>query len=88
MAEHRVVLDAFAEARRTWDDMVTLQPDVLAGSGQLQENDLVEFQSRVDAHREAIDALAARSRPSLPARPDPASREPTTTCRDRGRATA
>ena len=58
MAEHRVVLDAFAEARRTWDDMVTLQPDVLAGSGQLQENDLVELQARVDAHREAIDALA------------------------------
>ena len=28
MAEHRMLLDTFADARRTWDDVVGLQPDV------------------------------------------------------------
>jgi hypothetical protein len=58
MAEHSVLLDAFADARRTWDDLVALQPDVKAGSGSLAEPDLVELQRRVDAHRIATDMLA------------------------------
>ena len=58
MAEHRVLLDAFAEARRTWDDVVGLQPDVAAGSGTLRKADLVELEQRVEAHRAAIDVLA------------------------------
>jgi hypothetical protein len=58
MAEHRVLLDSFADARRTWDDLVGLQPDVKAGSGNLGKSDLVELERRVDAHRAAIDTLA------------------------------
>jgi hypothetical protein len=58
MAEHRLLLDAFADARRTWDELVALQPDVKAGSGTLEEPDLVELQRRVDAHRVATDMLA------------------------------
>lgn len=58
MAEHRVLLDAFAEARGTWDDLVALQPDVMAGSGHLEEGDLAELERRVEAHRAAVDTLA------------------------------
>lgn len=58
MTEHRVLLDTFAEARRTWDDLVGLQPDVMAGSGNLRQRNLVELERRVDAHRAAIDVLA------------------------------
>jgi hypothetical protein len=56
--EHRELLDSFADARRTWDDLVALQPDVMAGSGNLKEADLVELEQRVEAHRAAIDMLA------------------------------
>jgi hypothetical protein len=58
MAEHRGLLDSFADARRTWDDLISLQPDVMAGSGNLKEADLVELEHRVEAHRVAIDLLA------------------------------
>jgi len=58
MDEHNVLLDAFADARRTWDDLVGLQPDVMAGSGNLKHNDLVEFERRIEAHQSAVDALA------------------------------
>jgi hypothetical protein len=58
MAKHSVLLDTFADARRTWDDLVGLQPDVMAGSGNLTEADLVELERRVDAHRTAIGMLA------------------------------
>ncbi len=58
MDEHRVLLDAFAEARRSWDDPIALQPDVRAGSGNLQDVDLAELERRVEAHRAAMDVLA------------------------------
>jgi hypothetical protein len=58
MREHQTLLDAFADTRRTWDELVTLQPDVVAGSGNLSEADLVELERRVDAHRASIDLLA------------------------------
>ena len=58
MREHREFLDAFADARRTWDELVALQPDIVAGSGQLGADDLREVERRVAAHREAIDTLA------------------------------
>jgi hypothetical protein len=58
MAEHRVLLDSFADARRTWDDLVSLQPDVKAGSGNFEEPDLVELEQRIEAHRMAMDMLA------------------------------
>ena len=57
MEEHRELLDAFAEARRTWDDLVTLQPDIVAGSARASI-DLAELERRVNMHREAIDTLA------------------------------
>jgi hypothetical protein len=57
-AEHRVLLDAFAEARRTWDELVTVQPDVMAAGGNLDARSLAEFQQRVGAHRGAVDLLA------------------------------
>jgi hypothetical protein len=57
MEEHRELLDAFAEARRTWDDLVALQPDIVAGSARARI-DLVELERRVNTHREAIDMLA------------------------------
>ena len=58
MPDHRILLDAFAEARRSWDDLVGLQPDVMAGSGNLEESNLAELEQRVAAHREAMDVLA------------------------------
>ena len=58
MSEHSVLLDAFAEARRTWDDMVSLQPDIVVQSGNWKDLDLAELTRRVQAHRMAIDGLA------------------------------
>jgi len=57
MASHNVLLDAFADARRTWDELVGLQPDVVAGSGNLKEAALVELERRVEAHQASVDAL-------------------------------
>ena len=57
MAGHALLLETFAEARRTWDDVIGLQTDVIAGSGNLKDADLVELQRRVEAHRVAIDML-------------------------------
>jgi hypothetical protein len=69
MREHQTLLDAFAEARRTWDELVSLQPDVAAASGQLTEDSLVELEWRVNAHRVAlevlVDALQAEPLPEL-----------------------
>jgi|GEM_PF-2931960 len=58
MTEQQLLLDAFAEARRSWDDLIALQPDVVAGSGHLEDGSLAEFERRVSVHREAIDYLA------------------------------
>jgi hypothetical protein len=58
MPEHRALLDAFADARRTWDELVSLQPDMLAGSGNLTAADLIELERRAEAHRAAMDMLA------------------------------
>jgi hypothetical protein len=53
------LLDAFADARRTWDEMVGLQPDVVSGSSRpLKPGELIELEKRIYAHREAMDALA------------------------------
>jgi hypothetical protein len=52
------LLDAFADARRTWDEIVGLQPDVVSGSRELKHSELLEFERRVEAHREAMDVLA------------------------------
>lgn len=57
MREHPLLLDAFADARRTWDELVSLQPDVAAASGQLSEALLIELERRVNAHRVALEVL-------------------------------
>ena len=57
MADHQVLIDIFADARRTWDDVLTLTPDIRAGNGTLTHDGLVELERRVEAHRQAIDAL-------------------------------
>ena len=71
-SEHRVLLDSFADARRTWDDLVALQPDVKAGSGNLEEPALVEMARRIEAHRMAMDMLAD----AVEAEPSDASTRP------------
>jgi hypothetical protein len=58
MDEHHELLDAFADVRRTWDDLVALQPDIVAASGTFDKDELVELERRVNMHREAIDVLA------------------------------
>jgi hypothetical protein len=69
MREHQVLLDAFADARCTWDELVSLQPDVAAANGQLTEDSLVELERRVNAHCVAlevlVDALQAEPLPEL-----------------------
>ena len=51
------LLDAFAEVRRTWDELVGLQPDILAASGPLSDTDLMLLSERVSAHLVAAVAL-------------------------------
>lgn len=58
MAAHRVLLDAFAEARRTWDDLISLQPDILAAGDNLTEAQLIELEHRAETHRSAVEVLA------------------------------
>jgi hypothetical protein len=57
MHDDQALLDTFANARRTWDDVVALQPDVKAGAGQLTPRDVAELAQRVKTHRSAIDGL-------------------------------
>jgi hypothetical protein len=58
MADHRVLLDRFADARRTWDDLVGLQPDVMDSSGNLKGAVLVALARRVGTHQAVVDTLA------------------------------
>jgi hypothetical protein len=58
MASHNVLLDAFSEARRSWDDLISLQPNIVAASGNLGEPQLLELERRVETHRQAIEMLA------------------------------
>jgi hypothetical protein len=51
------LLDAFAELRRTWDELVGLQPDIVAASGPLTAADLTLLAAALAAHRIAADAL-------------------------------
>ncbi len=59
MKENRLLLDTFADARRSWDDLVSLQPDIYAGAGNLKNLDLAELTRRVEAHQASIDVLSA-----------------------------
>jgi hypothetical protein len=71
---NHVLLDAFADARRSWDEVVSLQPDIYAGSGNLKGLDLAELSRRVEAHQAAVDALAE----ALQTEPTPGRRSPRT----------
>jgi hypothetical protein len=51
------LLDAFAELRRTWDELVGQQPDILAASAPLSDTDLALLSERVSAHLVAAVAL-------------------------------
>jgi len=51
------LLDAFAEVRRTWDDLVNVQPDIVAGSVPLSDADLSVLSERIGAHVVAAVAL-------------------------------
>ena len=66
MKDNRALLDAFADARRSWDDLVALQPDIYAGSGNIRELNLAELAHRVKAHQAAIVVLsdAVQTEPS------------------------
>ena len=57
MADVRALLDAYAEARRTWDDLIALQPDVVLAGGSLSDADLGLLSERVSAHLVAGVAL-------------------------------
>jgi hypothetical protein len=59
MADYRVLLDAFADARRSWDDLAVLQLDMMAGNRNPKKADLFALERRLDAHREAIGLLAS-----------------------------
>ena len=51
------LLDAFAEMRRTWDELVGLQPDIVVAAGSLSGLDLTNLAQAVVAHQNAADAL-------------------------------
>ena len=57
MADTQALLDAYAEARRTWDDLIALQPDVVLAGGSLSDSDLGLLSERVGAHLVAAVAL-------------------------------
>jgi hypothetical protein len=58
MKDYRVLLDAFADARRSWDDLISLQPDIYAGGGNPKGLDLAELARRVETHQASIDVLS------------------------------
>jgi len=51
------LLDAFAEVRRTWDDLVNVQPDIVVGTVPLSDTDLGLLSERIGAHVVAAVAL-------------------------------
>ena len=52
------VLDAFGELRRTWDELIALQPDIIAAGGRLGETDLELLDERLSAHQDTAQTLA------------------------------
>jgi hypothetical protein len=52
------LLNAFAELRRTWDELVGLQPDIVAASRPLTGGDLATLGHAFSAHQNAAPALS------------------------------
>jgi hypothetical protein len=48
--------NSFAELRRTCDDRMALQPDIVAACGPLTKDELEDFEQRVQAHEAALSA--------------------------------
>ena len=53
----RDLLDTFAEMRRTWDELVGLQPDIVVAGGSFTGADLVKLSGALVAHQNAADKL-------------------------------
>lgn len=51
------LLDTFAEMRRTWDELVGLQPDIVVAGGSFTGADLGELAQALVAHQNAAAAL-------------------------------
>ncbi|HTL02182.1 MAG TPA: hypothetical protein VL243_08145 [Vicinamibacterales bacterium] len=51
------LLDTFAEMRRTWDELVGLQPDIALAGGPFTGADLVRLSQALVAHQNAADKL-------------------------------
>ncbi len=60
--EMSALLDAFAELRRTWDELVGLQPDIISAGGPLSDEDLALLNERVSAHLVTAVALERSDR--------------------------
>jgi hypothetical protein len=58
MTDNHVLLDAFADARRSWDDLIRLQPAIKPGGRNLTPHELAELVQSVEAHQAAIDLLS------------------------------
>lgn len=72
MVDKQRLLDAFASLRGTWDDLVSLQPDIVSAGGPLSELDLIELRKRVEAHAAALVAFAgAIADPNSPPAKEP-----------------
>jgi hypothetical protein len=62
MADKQAMLDAFSVLRGTWDDLVSMQPDIVAASGPFTALDFAELRARAEAHKEALDRFVASIR--------------------------
>jgi hypothetical protein len=73
MTDTQKLLDTFALLRSTWDDLVSLEPDIVSAGRPFTDDDLIELGNRVEAHRAALAAFAgaiAESRSSPNTAPD------------------
>ena len=75
MSDDQVVLDAFADAQRSWDDLIALRRDLESEAGHLTPHDVAELARRVETHQSAIDVLSDALQTEPPAASDVASRE-------------
>ena len=58
MTAKQTLLDAFAELRRTWDDLVNLEPDIVAATASSPTVvALSELQRRIYAHESSLAAF-------------------------------
>jgi hypothetical protein len=56
-SKQQALVDAFAEARRTWENLAAMRLDRVADDGPLPKDDLAELEKRVGLHYEAVQTL-------------------------------